>query len=436
MKRGAWRLTPFRRYTPPHLRRLPRATARRGLTELQELAHEFGVTLYLDVKSSDNGKGRGLFYTSRLSGMHDEELPTPYVIRVPTDLCIFCSLPPLNKPHPLSDAVSLIPDSLPWEIKVGALLLWILKSDGHSLVSRFWSRYISFLPSPSELTSLLMYNEEELALFGDEKLTVMAKDWQKEVDDSFDSLRSMGGLLSGLEADLNDFKWAVSVVESRAFGFKVKGEVLQALVPFFDQANHSFDSEASHDLEVDADRVVMKDDSKALCSRKEFEISYGAKSNLQLQLQYGFIIPGNPFDTIKDLLTMRMEKLPPIRRELASNAAEHIIQSDASLSILDAQRLRTMAKSINRTAGWRSRREHEAITKEREQESILKLSSLAALDLISCLKPHPSSVIATRVNKAREVSALKYREERRRCLEALGTLARTMLSGSGNSQHI
>jgi hypothetical protein len=293
-------------------------------------------------------------------------------------------------------------------------------------------RYKPFLPSPSELTSLLVYKTDELDLFDDDQLTAMATEWQKEVEDAYNLLtRSTGGLLFGLETTLEDFKWAVSVVESRAFGFRVKGEVVQALVPYFDQANHSFASKASHEFEEDTDRVVMIDGADAGIVEREFYITYGDKSNRQLQCQYGFIVTANPHAVLEDILRSKIVlPLPPIRRELAPKASDQIIEESLFLSGADALRLRTMARSISKSFGWRNAMQYKAITRDGERETVLRLYSMADSDLTLCrdFGIAPAADRTCPLDLRKKTSASRYRTERQMCLEAVISISRVMLN--------
>ena len=91
------------------------------------------------------------------------------VIRVPLELTLSDSIPGASAP-----SLDCIPANLPWEIRLGALLLWASSSPCSSHSDRaqgdpwkglrhFWSEYKSrFIPDSSQQTSLLLWSHEEL----------------------------------------------------------------------------------------------------------------------------------------------------------------------------------------------------------------------------------------------------------------------------------
>ncbi|EQC28331.1 hypothetical protein SDRG_13879 [Saprolegnia diclina VS20] len=95
---------------------------------------------------------------------------------------------------------------------------------------------------------------------------------------------------------IGDFKWALSVLSSRAFGITKDGEYLQVLCPGLDQLTHDVN------LHVPLDEVIVFDASTqtlehhvhdAVAAGAPLTISYGPYSNAKLLCAYGFVVPGN-----------------------------------------------------------------------------------------------------------------------------------------------
>ncbi|KDO32172.1 hypothetical protein SPRG_03389 [Saprolegnia parasitica CBS 223.65] len=94
-----------------------------------------------------------------------------------------------------------------------------------------------------------------------------------------------------------DYKWALSVIWSRAFGVVKDGEYLHVLCPAMDMFNHDVH------IKEPLDAFVNYDDKTQLMSHRVHQacragtplnISYGPYSNAKLLYSYGFVVPGNP----------------------------------------------------------------------------------------------------------------------------------------------
>ncbi|KAL3691902.1 hypothetical protein R1sor_005553 [Riccia sorocarpa] len=102
-------------------------------------------------------------------------------------------------------------------------------------------------------------------------------------------------------ADFNEFKWAVTMVHSRAFTLPVKPDEQYeqyVLMPFMDMINHHYQYKADWmsqpvwdgKLEIVAKRTVKKGE--------ELFASFGPRTNDNLFLYYGFVLRDNPFDAV------------------------------------------------------------------------------------------------------------------------------------------
>ncbi|BDA46705.1 probable actin-histidine N-methyltransferase [Coccomyxa sp. Obi] len=99
----------------------------------------------------------------------------------------------------------------------------------------------------------------------------------------------------GTPVDANILGWALAMTTSRAF--RVRGpQHPAALLPLIDMSNHSFSPNCevkpgpAGSVEMVAARDISQDEDLLL--------SYGALDNTFLLLDYGFIVPGNQYDTV------------------------------------------------------------------------------------------------------------------------------------------
>ncbi|KAL2609007.1 hypothetical protein R1flu_027580 [Riccia fluitans] len=102
-------------------------------------------------------------------------------------------------------------------------------------------------------------------------------------------------------ANYNEYKWAVTMVHSRAFTLPVKPDEQYeqyVLMPFMDMINHHYHYKAdwmsqpvwNNKLEIVAKRTVKKGE--------ELFASFGPRTNDNLFLYYGFVLKDNPFDAV------------------------------------------------------------------------------------------------------------------------------------------
>ncbi|GAX84836.1 hypothetical protein CEUSTIGMA_g12257.t1 [Chlamydomonas eustigma] len=489
--------------------------------KLLQIAQRFGVEFRLSLRQSPNSQQYRLHWKvnnmklqpgRQPDSTHEEE---EVVIRVPVNLILSDNFPGTLSTAEVPSVCGSIPPHLPWEIRIGALLLWASssrglpdtekdaekestsplsslgvysrqqcgsaedvasKEDQHGAsgavglprLKEFWSAYVGagFVPSSQNLTSLLLYTSQQLDELQDPDLKGSALRWQSEVERVHRLLADSRGGTFGFSLD--KFKWAVAAVESRAFGFKVGGEVVQALVPFFDLVNHGTEGAdlARHGLQLvdhnsgdvaDSSSAALRGTtSRAVRHRKdssitddestnsncvavemfgkhstssehissEFLISYGEKSNRALMHQYGFVLHGNPFDRLEDLmpqlvlpshLRVRKQRVLHSQKELEKKLissherragyytgldgewdvfGSRGDEEDSLLQVLDAQatirRLRAAAAGIIKTASIRNLRDYKGSR---------KMDEIIALELISELASKTLSSMATSVQE-------------------------------------
>jgi hypothetical protein len=124
-------------------------------------------------------------------------------------------------------------------MQLATLLLWAVRQPQDSQLGGFWRRYAAeLLPSLNEQAGLLFWSEQELEQLQDGQLKVTALAWQEEVHQAyysavqpaFDSMADAGRQAqqasssssssrdSSQGCTLDEWRWAVGAVESRAFG--------------------------------------------------------------------------------------------------------------------------------------------------------------------------------------------------------------------------
>jgi hypothetical protein len=96
------------------------------------------------------------------------------------------------------------------------------------------------------------------------------------------------------------FRWAVAIVLSRSFEVTIGGEKRLAIIPLVDYLNHkpfsSHTSSVSFDEEAGEFRVSAREHTPA---GGQVLITYGAKSNADLLVCYGFVLPdANPYNAV------------------------------------------------------------------------------------------------------------------------------------------
>jgi hypothetical protein len=133
------------------------------------------------------------------------------------------------------------------------------------------------------------------------------------------SMSEVCDLINSNTFTLEDFLWAYTAIDSRAFKLTELGTTL---IPLADLANHvSFAQEAnlySIGIDKQIDRFILKATDKQILDGEELCLKYNNElANWQLLLYYGFTIENNPFDSIlielktdpDDTYEMEMKKI-------------------------------------------------------------------------------------------------------------------------------
>lgn len=239
--------------------------------------------------SLDQSTGiRGLFAKEHI----DVDSP---IIRIPS-VCILngsslSAISSLTLKHPIPDICLVL--SLLEEKKKGT--------------QSFFAPYMDTLPTVEDFSQILpswWSEDERLKCLKGSNILKQIDQENSDLFHDFKILSEKEGLI--IDLNLKSLKWALGVVNSRAFvkrtsGTRAGSEEMSCLVPAMDLMNHArpclagfkfIDSlppinstQSSEDMYVEIRREVVKDN--------EVTITYGAKSCMNLLLHYGFTLKSN-----------------------------------------------------------------------------------------------------------------------------------------------
>lgn len=171
--------------------------------------------------------------------------------------------------------------------------------------SSHWYPYIQLLPST--YSTPLFHPENYLENTSVFYLTETMRQSMSEVCD----------LIDAKTFTLEDFLWAYTAIDSRAFKL---AELGTTLIPLADLANHvSFAQEAnlySMGIDQQMKRFVLKvSEEKKIIEGEELCLRYNTElANWQLLLYYGFAIENNSFDSI--LIELKFDSDEPYEQEM------------------------------------------------------------------------------------------------------------------------
>ncbi|TYH96419.1 hypothetical protein ES332_A12G176100v1 [Gossypium tomentosum] len=205
---------------------------------------------------------------------------------------------------PLSNRV---PEEL-WAMKLGLKLL-----QERAKVGSFWWPYISNLPET--YTVPIFFSGEDIKnlqyaplLCQVNKRCRFLLKFEQEVKNVLKNLKPSEHPFGGQDVDASSLGWAMSAVSSRAFrlyGKKLPNGThsdIPMMLPLIDMCNHSFNPNARILQEQDAGNPKMLIKVVAEREIKQSDpllLNYGCLSNDFFLLDYGFVIPSNPYDHIE-----------------------------------------------------------------------------------------------------------------------------------------
>ncbi|KAK6122415.1 hypothetical protein DH2020_043857 [Rehmannia glutinosa] len=200
-----------------------------------------------------------------------------------------------------------VPEEL-WAMKLGLKLLQERAKKGS-----FWWPYISNLPEtysvpiffPGEDIKNLQYAP---LLHQVNKRCRFLLEFEKLMKNELDNVKLDGHPFGGQDIDASSLGWAMSAVSSRAFRLygtkRPDGTHVDApmLLPLIDMCNHSFvpNAEIVQEKEANNDNMLVKVIAGAQIKQDDpLELNYGCLNNDLFLLDYGFVVPSNPYDCIE-----------------------------------------------------------------------------------------------------------------------------------------
>ncbi|ETW03236.1 hypothetical protein H310_05635 [Aphanomyces invadans] len=182
------------------------------------------------------------------------------------------------------------------DIEILALHLMYEKQKG---TASFWAPFIRSLPATFD-TPIFWTDEPFNALKGT-NVSLLASMMKQQIVADYTSIHTpifqkYPALFHRASLTMQEYKWALSVIWSRAFGITKGGQYLQVLCPAMDMFNH--DVLLNRPLD---DFIVFDEQTQMLCHRLHVDcvantplhICYGPYSNAKLLYSYGFVVPGN-----------------------------------------------------------------------------------------------------------------------------------------------
>ncbi|KAA3462717.1 Histone-lysine N-methyltransferase setd3 [Gossypium australe] len=204
---------------------------------------------------------------------------------------------------PLSNRV---PEEL-WAMKLGLKLL-----QERAKIGSFWWPYISNLPET--YTVPIFFSGEDIKnlqyaplLYQVNKRCRFLLEFEQEVKNVMKNLKPSEHPFGGQDVDASSLGWAMSAVSSRAFrlyGKKLPNGThsdIPMMLPLIDMCNHSFNPNARILQEQDAGnpKMLIKAAEREIKQSDPLLLNYGCLSNDFFLLDYGFVIPSNPYDHIE-----------------------------------------------------------------------------------------------------------------------------------------
>lgn len=257
-------------------------------TEILENALEYvrsnnGTISKVNVLCRDATAGFGVFASESITKGES-------VMSIPISLCITVN-------SVMDSAISVIfndnPSLLQYQDEVLAIALMYSKINEDTK----WSPHVATLPIAFNTTIFWSESQlEELKPSPVFHLTgMMNKQLENDWQQIYEPLKQNYPELLG-SATLDLYRWAMTVVYSRAIGITRKGTYMRVIVPVMDMANHSFEvgttASDSFIYEEEADALTLTS-AEDLKPGDEVFVCYGSYPNAKLAYTYGFVLPTN-----------------------------------------------------------------------------------------------------------------------------------------------
>ncbi|XVF85438.1 hypothetical protein PTKIN_Ptkin17bG0118300 [Pterospermum kingtungense] len=180
-------------------------------------------------------------------------------------------------------------------------------------VGSFWWPYISNLPQTYSVP--IFFTGEDIKnlqyaplLYQVNKRCRFLLEFEQEVKNALKNVKPSEHAFGGQDVNASSLGWAMSAVSSRAFrlyGKKLPDGThsdIPMMLPLIDMCNHSFNPNARILQEQDAGnpKMLIKVVAEREIKRNDpLLLNYGCLSNDFFLLDYGFVIPSNPYDCIE-----------------------------------------------------------------------------------------------------------------------------------------
>ncbi|XP_028113733.1 actin-histidine N-methyltransferase [Camellia sinensis] len=200
-----------------------------------------------------------------------------------------------------------VPEEL-WAMRLGLKLLQERAKSGS-----FWWPYISNLPETYSIP--IFFPREDIKnlqyaplLYQVNKRCRFLLEFEKEIKQALENLKPEDHPFGGQDVDSSSLGWAMSAVSSRAFrlyGKELPGGThinVPMMLPLIDMCNHSFSPNAKIVQERNTGNPKMLVKVVAGTQIKQDEplvLNYGCLNNDFFLLDYGFVVPSNPYDCIE-----------------------------------------------------------------------------------------------------------------------------------------
>lgn len=243
-----------------------------------------GVVSKVDVLCRNANEGFGLFASESVE--KGECLMT-----IPFGLCI--TVKSVAESAALGAIFTENPSLLTYQDEVLAIALMHAKTVPGSQ----WAPHVATLPDAFNTT--LYWTAEQLEELKPSPVFHLTSMMQRQLENDWQQIheplsQNYPDLLGGVSLEL--YKWAMSVVYSRAIGITRRAEYIRVIAPVMDMANHSPEAGATA-----ADCFVYSEQADALSltcaapleSGEEVFVCYGSYPNAKLAYSYGFVLPGD-----------------------------------------------------------------------------------------------------------------------------------------------
>lgn len=214
-----------------------------------------------------------------------------------------------------------------------------------------WAPYIAMLPQ--ELDTTLYFSEDEMEELKGSNVIALTEARRQQLRKNYDEIfpfffDSFPKVFDKKTFNFDNFEWALSTVWRRSFFVREKNDQTAAVfIPLLDRFNHG-PVETHFRLDEDADLLEITVKS-AFKKGEQVYVSRGPKSNLELLLDFGYVLEENPNDNVA--LNVRMtgdDKLAKLKVSLLQlaglegNATYLLYDSLISQELLKALRIQLL----------------------------------------------------------------------------------------------